>query len=111
MNRKNMSAGLAWAWVGIGAVVTGAALTAACSTVTEDCGGVFLGTALLWTLVGAAASPVDRRRALGKHRRMGRFASAYTVSPGVTAGGRLSTAHRTQPATVPLIHSFGLPAT
>ncbi len=57
VNRKKMGAGLAWAWAGIGAVVTGVALTAACSTVAENCGGVFLGTAVLWALVGAAAAP------------------------------------------------------
>jgi hypothetical protein len=57
VNRKKMGAGLAWAWAGIGAVVTGAALTGACSTVSEDCGGVFLGTAALWALVGAIAAP------------------------------------------------------
>ncbi len=57
VNRKKMGAGLAWAWAGIGAVVTGAALTAACSTVTDSCGAVFLTTAALWALVGAAAAP------------------------------------------------------
>ncbi len=57
VNRKKMGAGMAWAWAGIGAVVTGAALTAACSTESEGCGGVFLGTAILWALVGAAAAP------------------------------------------------------
>ena len=57
VNRKKMGAGLAWAWAGIGALVTGAALTAACSTVTEDCSGVFIGTGILWALVGAVAAP------------------------------------------------------
>ena len=57
VNRKKMGAGLAWAWAGIGAVVTGGALTAACSTVAEDCGGVFVVTAVLWSLVGAFAAP------------------------------------------------------
>ncbi len=57
VNRKKMGAGLAWAWAGIGAVVTGGALTAACSTVAENCGGVFVVTAVLWSLVGAFAAP------------------------------------------------------
>ena len=79
MNRKKMGAGLGWVWAGIGAVVTGAALTAACSSVSDvDCGGVFLGTALLWGLVGAAAAPsiagarwenIDAWRDLPPHTR------------------------------------------
>ncbi len=57
VNRKKMGAGMAWAWAGIGAVVTGVALTAACSTVADSCGGVFLATGVVWALVGAAAAP------------------------------------------------------
>ena len=78
VNRKKMGAGLAWAWAGIGALVTGAALTGACSTVTEDCGGVFIGTGILWALVGLAATPsiagarwenIDAWRDLPPHTR------------------------------------------
>ena len=78
VNRKKMGAGIAWAWAGIGALVTGAALTAACSTVTEDCSGVFIGTGILWGLVGAAAAPsiagarwenIDAWRDLPPHTR------------------------------------------
>ncbi len=78
VNRKKMGAGMAWAWAGIGAVVTGVALTAACSTVADNCGGVFLVTAGLWALVGAAAAPsiagarwenIDAWRDLPPHTR------------------------------------------
>jgi len=98
VNRKKMGAGIAWAWAGIGALVTGAALTAACSTVTEDCSGVFIGTGILWGLVGAAAAPsiagarwenIDAWRDLPPHTRF-----PQGLPPGVdyqrlTGRGRL----------------------
>ena len=39
----------------IGGLVTGGALTAACSSVSSDCGGVFVGMMGSWLLVGAIA--------------------------------------------------------
>jgi hypothetical protein len=47
-------------WALVGGLVTGRALTAACSTVAEDCGGVFVGTMLSWGLVGGIAAAITR---------------------------------------------------
>lgn len=43
-------------WTVIGGGVTGGALTAACSSVAEGCGGVFAGTMLAWAIVGGVAA-------------------------------------------------------
>jgi hypothetical protein len=47
-------------WAVVGGLVTGGALTAACSSVTEDCGGVFVGTLVSWGLVGGIAAAITR---------------------------------------------------
>lgn len=53
-------------WTLIGGTVTGAALTAACSSVSDGCGGVFVGTMLSWGLVGGIAAGITR----SPHRRI-----------------------------------------
>lgn len=50
-HKMNTRRGLAWA--GIGALVTGGAMTAACSSASSGCGGVFLGVGLTWLVLGA----------------------------------------------------------
>jgi hypothetical protein len=40
----------------LGGLITGGALTAACSSVSDDCGSVFLGMMGSWLVVGAIAS-------------------------------------------------------
>lgn len=49
-------AGGVLAWAGIGALITGAAMSAACSSVAEECGGVFIGMAIPWALFGGIAA-------------------------------------------------------
>ena len=39
----------------IGGLVTGGALTAACSSISDDCGGVFVGMMTSWLAIGAIA--------------------------------------------------------
>jgi hypothetical protein len=58
VDRGGMGSGGALIWgVAVG-VVSGAALTGACYSVDgEFCGGVFVGTVALWTLVGALSGP------------------------------------------------------
>ena len=45
-------------WTAVGGVATGAALTGACQTVSEGCGGVFAGSLLIWGLVGGLAAAI-----------------------------------------------------
>ncbi len=51
--RHGFGSGRALAWVGLGALVTGVGMTAACSQVDgTSCGGVFLGMTLSWAVIG-----------------------------------------------------------
>lgn len=44
-------------WGVTGGIVTGALLTGACSSVADDCGGVFVSTFLTWMLVAGLSAP------------------------------------------------------
>ncbi len=57
---RGMDSGRILLWTLIGGTVTGAALTAACSSVRDGCGGVFVGTMLSWGLVGGIAAGITR---------------------------------------------------
>jgi hypothetical protein len=56
IQQHQASAGGVLAWAGIGALVTGVAMSAACSSVAEECGGVFVGMAIPWALFGGIAA-------------------------------------------------------
>jgi hypothetical protein len=47
-------------WTLIGGAVTGAALTGACSSVSDGCGGVFVATIGAWGLVGGIAAAITK---------------------------------------------------
>jgi hypothetical protein len=54
VERHKMNTGRGLAWAGIGALATGGALTAACSSAdNSDCGGVLLAVGLAWLVFGA----------------------------------------------------------
>jgi hypothetical protein len=57
---RGMDSGRILLWSLIGGVVTGAALTSACSGVAEDCGGVFVASMLSWGLVGGIAAGITQ---------------------------------------------------
>ncbi|MBI1966673.1 MAG: hypothetical protein HYS40_01670 [Gemmatimonadetes bacterium] len=56
VQRHNFGGGKGLVWTLIGGVVTGGALTSACSSVQGDCGGVFVAVAVMWGLVGGVSS-------------------------------------------------------
>ena len=57
VRRHSMGGGTALGWALGGAVVTGALLTAACSSVEDtECGGIFAGVALSWLIVGGLSA-------------------------------------------------------
>lgn len=61
IDRRKLGAQMAWIWsLGAGAL-SGALLSAACSSVTTGCGGVFIGTMGLWALYGAISAPSMQR--------------------------------------------------
>lgn len=56
IRESSFGAGKALLWSLVVGAVSGAALTAACSSVADDCGGVFLGVMLTWTFIGGIAA-------------------------------------------------------
>ena len=50
--RHRLSAKKTVAWISVGALASGAGLTSACSSVADDCGGVFVTTFAMWAIVG-----------------------------------------------------------
>jgi hypothetical protein len=56
VQQHQANAGGVLAWAGVGALVTGAAMSAACASVAEECGGVFVGMAIPWALFGGLAA-------------------------------------------------------
>ena len=57
VKRHSLGGGAALAWGIAGGVVTGGLLTAACSSVADDCGGVFAVMAVSWLVFTAIAAP------------------------------------------------------
>ncbi|MGH7568818.1 MAG: hypothetical protein ACREL9_07590 [Gemmatimonadales bacterium] len=58
VDRGGMGAEGALTWSLVAGIVSGAVLTAACSSVDgADCGDILVGTAALWALVGAISAP------------------------------------------------------
>lgn len=58
VRRHGFGAGKVWTWIGIGAAATGFGMSIACSSYADGsgCGGVFLGMALSWAIVGGLSS-------------------------------------------------------
>lgn len=56
LKRHSMNGRTGLVWTVVGGLVTGGLLTAACSSVSEDCGGVFVGTMLAWGIVGGSSA-------------------------------------------------------
>ncbi len=58
VRQHDFDAAKVWTWIGIGAAVTGLGMAAACSSVddTTGCGGVFVGMALSWAVIGGLFS-------------------------------------------------------
>lgn len=57
IDRRKMGAKLAWTWSLAAGAISGLLLTAACSSVTEDCGGVFVFTMGSWAIFGLLSAP------------------------------------------------------
>lgn len=56
VRRHGLSSGAILGWGAVGGLVTGGLLTAACSSVADDCGGVFAFTALTWAVATAVSA-------------------------------------------------------
>jgi len=56
IRRHRMGPGAALVWSIVGGLITGGALTAACATVSDECGSVFLGVAGAWLFVGVISA-------------------------------------------------------
>lgn len=57
IRRSVPGGGTALIWSLLGGLITGGALTAACTSVASDCGSVFTGTMLAWGIMAAVAVP------------------------------------------------------
>ena len=57
VKRHSLGGGAALIWGVVGGVVTGGLLTAACSSVADDCGGVFPAMVVPWLLFVAISAP------------------------------------------------------
>jgi hypothetical protein len=92
--RHGFGASDALLWVGLGGLVTGAGLTAACNQVDDtDCSGVFVGALLSWTVIGGllaavvASGQMERLEPTGPALRpYARFPQG--APPGFTDGAR-----------------------
>lgn len=56
IQRHNFGVGKGLVWTLIGGVATGGALTAACSSIEGNCGGIFIAVAAMWGIVGGLSS-------------------------------------------------------
>ena len=56
IRRHRLGPGHGVAWSIVGGLITGGALTAACASVADDCGSVFLSVGLAWLVVGAISA-------------------------------------------------------
>lgn len=84
-------------WAVVGGLLTGGALTAACSTVAEGCGAVFTATMVSWGLVGGLAAAITR----SPHRRLALDVPAFTPYARFPQGLPPRFAPRGRPASTP----------